>query len=455
MADFAVIVTNLASQPDYRPITLKAMSRRLEVPADDYAAFRATVKKLIQDGKLHLARDKTLSLPDRAGMIVGTFRRSAKGFGFVRLQVPRGKIDQVYIPIEATKDSSSGDEVAIEITRPSRRAGSTRRGGSSRSCRGPPEYLSVRTSSPGTRASCRSTARRSASRFPWEIRRQGCQTRRQSRHRDRALPQPVSPGGGGHRRDPWPARAPGVDTLTVIRAFNIPDTFEPAPLEQAREQARLFDEDNIGTRRDLRNVVTVTIDPATARDFDDAISLSRDDNGHWSLAVHIADVAHFVRSGSPLDHAARTRGTSVYLPDRVIPMLPEILSNSLASLQAGRTRYTVSALLDFTPDGILTAKRFARTAIRVDHRFTYEQAFEVMKQPGKAHEGVAPEVALMVGQMLELAMILRGRRQKRGARTVVARDHDRAGRARRGHRSASFQPRPEPPGDRGIHAGGE
>src|SRR5262249_5835293 len=153
----------------------------------------------------------------------------------------------------------------------------------------------------------------------------------------------------------------------------------------------------------------------TARDFDDAISLARDEEGYWSLGVHIADVSHFVRAGSDLDRSARHRGTSVYLPDRVIPMLPEILSNSLASLQAGRTRYTVSALLEFNAEGILTSKRCARTAIRADHRFTYEQAMAVMKDPRAEHPGVPPAVAAMVGRMLELAMILRRRRFARGA----------------------------------------
>src|SRR5262249_54666954 len=137
--------------------------------------------------------------------------------------------------------------------------------------------------------------------------------------------------------------------------------------------------------------------------------------GHWSLAVHIADVSHFVGRGTPLDRAALHRGTSVYLPDRVIPMLPEILSNGLASLQAARTRYTVSALLDLSPHGIITGKRFARSAIRVDHRFTYEQAVAVMKQPEAHHSGVAPPIAAMLREMLELAMILRRRRLGRGA----------------------------------------
>ena len=170
-------------------------------------------------------------------------------------------------------------------------------------------------------------------------------------------PTPYLEGEGVITEILGPRGQPGVDTLTVIRAFNIPDTFDEEVLDEAREQAKLFDEAEIGKRLDLRDVLTVTIDPATARDFDDAISLSRDEKGYWSLGVHIADVSHFVQAGSALDRTARHRGTSVYLPDRVIPMLPEILSNSLASLQAGRTRYTVSALLEFNAEGILTSKR--------------------------------------------------------------------------------------------------
>src|SRR6185312_6276227 len=148
------------------------------------------------------------------------------------------------------------------------------------------------------------------------------------------------------------------------------------------------------------------------RDFDDAISLSRDEQGFWSLGVHIADVSHFVRDGSPLDRTARLRGTSVYLPDRVIPMLPEVLSNSLASLQAGHARYTVSALLEFNAEGVRTAMSFARSVIRVDHRFSYEEAFEVMKHPEAVT--AAPEIVALIGRMLELAMILRKRRFARG-----------------------------------------
>jgi ribonuclease R len=416
MAEFASRVMGLVAGPEYRPITLKAMSRELGVPPEDYAEFRANVKRLIREGKLEVARDKALSLPDRSGMVVGQFRRAAKGFGFVRPQGTGRGTDQIYIPPEATRDASSGDEVTVKITRPARRGGSSAEG----------RVVEVLTRAAaafvGTyfEAGDSSFVKVDGTTFhdPISV---GDPGAKGARPGDKVAieivqyPSPYREGEGVIVEILGQRGGPGVDTLSVIRAFNIPDTFDDVVLEDAREQAHLFDEAEIGTREDLRGLQTVTIDPATARDFDDAISLSRDESGHFSLGVHIADVAHFVRAGSPLDRAARFRGTSVYLPDRVIPMLPEILSNSLASLQAGRTRFTVSAHLEFSPDGILTAKRFSRSAIRVVHRFSYEQALPVMKQPALPDADVAPEIAVMLGHMLELAMILRRRRKNRGA----------------------------------------
>ena len=117
-----------------------------------------------------------------------------------------------------------------------------------------------------------------------------------------------------------PHGAPGVDTLSILRQFEIPDRFAEDALEEARETAASFDETDLGKRDDLTDLLTVTIDPADAKDFDDAISLERDARSHhWLLSVHIADVAHFVPAGGPLDREARRRGTSVYLPGRVVP----------------------------------------------------------------------------------------------------------------------------------------
>src|SRR4051794_16569996 len=416
MADHDDRVMKLVGEPDYKPITLKAMSRRLKIEVDDYAEFRSAVKALVKDGKLEVSRDKTLKKPDRTGVIIGLFRRSSKGFGFVRPHTSMARADQIYIPPDAAGDASSGDEVVVKITKRPKRQGMNLEGrivqivarasglfvgtyfedggASYVKIDGTTFHAPIYVGDPGAKGA------RPGDKVALEIVR---------------YPTPYEEGEGVITELLGKRGAPGVDTLSIIRAFNIPDNFDEAVLDEAREQAKLFSETDIGDRLDFREVLTVTIDPATARDFDDAISLSRDEKGYWSLGVHIADVSHFVRPSSDLDRSARHRGTSVYLPDRVIPMLPEILSNSLASLQAHRTRYAMSALLEFNEDGILTSRRFARSAIRVDHRFTYEQAMAVMSHPEDGHEGVAPEVARMLGAMLDLAMILRRRRFARGA----------------------------------------
>ena len=416
MAEFAARILKLVSEPKYKAITLKAMSRLFEVDADDYAEFRSTVKSLVKEGKLDLAKDKKLRRPEQTGLVVGLFRRSSKGFGFVRPLKATERSEQIYISPEASGDASSGDEVAVKITKRSRRPGMNDEGRIVQVLvRASALFVGTYFESGGA-----GFVKIDGTNFqdPIDV---GDPGAKGAKPGDKVAveivryPSPYLEGEGVITEILGQRGAPGVDTLTVIRAFNIPDTFDEGVLDEAREQARLFNESEISNRTDLRDLLTVTIDPATARDFDDAISLSRDEKGFWNLAVHIADVSHFVRYGSGLDRTAKDRGTSVYLPDRVIPMLPEILSNSLASLQAGRTRYTVTAFLEFNPEGILVSKRFARTAIRVDHRFSYEDAFPVMKAPANVHADVTPAVAHMLGEMLELAMILRRRRFARGA----------------------------------------
>ncbi|QDU13498.1 Ribonuclease R [Gimesia maris] len=207
----------------------------------------------------------------------------------------------------------------------------------------------------------------------------------------------------------------GVDLLSIIYEFGIPLDFPEEVLAEAREQASLFDETKLGNRRDLTRETIVTIDPADARDFDDAISLTRDEKGHWLLGVHIADVAHFVKEGSLLDREAKHRGTSVYLPGRVIPMLPEIISNGLASLQEGQVRFTKSAFIEFTPEGIPVHTEFANTAIKVQQRFAYEQVLPIVQERDEEGKHVSAEVRELLKNMYQLAMMLRGRRFSAGA----------------------------------------
>ncbi len=206
----------------------------------------------------------------------------------------------------------------------------------------------------------------------------------------------------------------GVDTLTVIHEFGLPVEFSEAVLEEARIEAENFGESIPEGREDLTGETIVTIDPADARDFDDAISLTRSEDGHWHLGVHIADVSHFVQPGTALDREAELRGTSVYLPTLVIPMLPEVISNGLASLQQKRLRLTKSVFIEYTAEGVPVHTRMANTAISVTRRFAYEQVLPIIQQTEPGGSKVSAKVRQLLTRMHELAMLLRRRRFVQG-----------------------------------------
>ncbi len=228
------------------------------------------------------------------------------------------------------------------------------------------------------------------------------------------FPSPVHDGEGVIIEVLGPQGRPGVDTLSIIREFNLPEEFAADALEEARQEAVRFDE-SIEGRLDLTGETVVTIDPVDARDFDDAISLEQLDNGHWRLGVHIADVTHFVRPRSALDREAHNRGTSVYLPDRVLPMLPELISNGLASLQPDKIRYTKTVFMEFTPQGIRTHTEFHSAAIKSSKRLTYEQVDAFLADREGWKKNLTAKVHGLLGRMHELAMILRRRRVRHGA----------------------------------------
>ncbi len=216
----------------------------------------------------------------------------------------------------------------------------------------------------------------------------------------------ASPAGFAVRRILGRSGAPEVEDAAVLAELDIAPEFPEAVLAAAGE-LRAPGESELGRRLDLRKACTVvTIDPITSRDFDDAISLECE-NGEWLLGVHIADVSHFVRPGDPIDHEARQRGTSVYLPSRVIPMLPEKLSNDLCSLREGVDRPVLSVLLRYDRNGELLDCSFAEAVIRSDRRFSYERASRVM-------DGTRPQrgrVADVLRRMVQLAAMLRKRRR--------------------------------------------
>ena len=208
-----------------------------------------------------------------------------------------------------------------------------------------------------------------------------------------------------------PASAPGVDMLSIIRKYQLPQKFPEAVVREAEEIADHIDEREAGKREDLRGQLVITIDPDDAKDFDDAVLVERLPSGGWRLAVHIADVSHYVRPGRALDKEARIRGNSTYLVDRVIPMLPERLSNGICSLRPDEDRLTSSAFIEFTSTGKIKSARFAKTIIRSAARLTYKEAFAILEGKGAA----APEIAERVRIAWELASLLRKNRYAAGS----------------------------------------
>jgi ribonuclease R len=206
----------------------------------------------------------------------------------------------------------------------------------------------------------------------------------------------------------------GVDLKVVMAKYGLPDAFPEEVEGEAARVPRQVGPADVAGRTDFRSFTTVTVDPETARDHDDAISLDRLPHGHWRLAVHIADVAHYVREGSLLDQEAYLRGTSVYFPDRVVPMLPHPLSSNICSLVEGADRLTQSVVMEIDGKGRVRKAEFHDGVIRSAARMTYQQVQKIVDGDAALRARFAPLVPLLEG-MDELAKLMRARRYERGS----------------------------------------
>ncbi|MGB8854392.1 MAG: ribonuclease R [Pirellulales bacterium] len=384
----------------------------------------------------------TPSGPPAAGRggVVGVFRRAAGGYGFVRpLDASAGdKSQDIHVTAMASLDAASGDTVRVRLSK----ARDVRRPGPSGEIIEIVKRRTTRFVGSYFEATDLGWVQIDGTGFARPVA-VGDPGAKGVRPHDKVVvemvrfPTHLRDGEGVIVEVLGKAGAAGVDTLTIIHEFGLPGEFPEAALDDARRQADRFDESVPPGRRDLTDRTIVTIDPVDARDFDDAISLERVERGHWLLGVHIADVSHFVREGSPLDQEARNRGTSVYLPDRVIPMIPEIVSNNLASLQPGKVRYARTCWIEFTPDGVPVHAAEEPTAINSRRRFTYEEVDVFLADPDTPTVAMTPEVRALLGRMRDLARILRSRRMARGALQLempeVKIDLDREGRVTGAH----------------------
>ena len=201
----------------------------------------------------------------------------------------------------------------------------------------------------------------------------------------------------------------------ILAEYALPYKFESEVANAADAISEEITQADLAGRKDFRNVLTFTIDPADAKDFDDALSFRKLDNGSYEVGVHIADVTHYVNPDSVVDREARERGTSVYLVDRTVPMLPEKLCNKLCSLRPQEEKLTFSAVFEITPLGRIVSQWFGKTVIYSDYRFSYEEAQEIIENPDGPHDGVPGDIADAVLALHGLAAKLRKKRFAAGA----------------------------------------
>ena len=445
------LVLDLVLDDNYQPLKIRAIAKKLGL-LDDEREVKRAVKKLIKNGDLrygdkHLVRKPAKRKPKpkpekvdsdsgavkktkrKDNEFVGTFRKTSGGFGFVTPEdsVVTDRSEDIFVPRSRTGDAAHMDKVVVRIPKEkkdaSKKRGKPGKGPAGRIVRVVERYTHRFVGSyeengdQGIVVVDGGTFEHGI--FVGDAGAKACKVGDKVVIEMANFPSVHSPGEGVIVEVLGDRGQPGVDTRMVIAEYGLPEEFPKAVLDDARRQAEAFDETIGEDRTDFTGKTVVTIDPKTARDFDDAISLEQVENGHWVLGVHIADVSHFVPFRSALDAEAYDRSTSVYLPDKVIPMLPEIISNNLASLQPDRVRYCMTALIEFTDEGVPIGTELHRGAIKSAHRFNYEEIDEYLENDKPWKKKLTPEVFGIVRDMHTLAMKLRKRRMDRGAINLV------------------------------------
>lgn len=396
---------------NFQPSTFKQLTEKLVIPKQHYPVFRAVLKNLIKDGVALFEKQRYHSKKVRDDIVTGVLSVHPRGFAF--LQPDKGSsVDQdVFIPKNLTLDAIHGDTVEVLINRlsvsekgPEGRVVSVLQRGRSHLAGivsridhegkawvfapllGPsrPVYVEDEEGQPlfiGDRVVL--TVKKWGEKESPTI----C-----------TLKEKI-----GHITDP------SCDIPAAVEEFEIRDHFPILAIEEAERFGKQVSQADMKGRVDFRDIETFTIDPTTAKDFDDALSLSKTKKGNYQLMVHIADVSHYVKLGTSLDHEANSRCNSTYFPGRCVPMLPSVLSDNLCSLRANVNRLTVSVVIEMDKKGKVIKYDIVRSVIRSHKRFTYEEAKEVLD--GKKRSKHAPTLHLMV----ELCKLLKKQRYQRGS----------------------------------------
>lgn len=408
------VICDLVKDPLYVPMKEKELASFLQVAKEDREKLREVLQELLAEGKLMLTA-KGKYMKSDGSVLTGTFISNAKGFGFVEIE---GRAEDLFIPEDKTAGAFHKDIVQVTPLP----------GNSGKRQEGQVVKIIARGMSHVV-----GTYERTRENFGFVLPDNG------KLSQDIFIPKERSKGAvsghkvvaeitdyGTNRRSPegkiveilGHINDPGVDIMSIVRGYELPLEFPEKTLRQAERVSQEVSEADCLGRRDLRDLDMVTIDGEDAKDLDDAVSVSFDGE-KYHLGVHIADVTNYVQENSALDREALKRGTSVYLVDRVIPMLPHALSNGICSLNAGVDRLALSCLMTIDRKGEITDYEICESVIRVNQRMSYRQVKSMLEDETLVEKDGEymryRELFPMFLLMRELSSLLRGERKKRGS----------------------------------------
>ncbi|MHC4886503.1 MAG: ribonuclease R [Planctomycetota bacterium] len=405
------------TQPDYHPVKSRALARELEVENKNYSEFRSLLHDLEASGRVVRLKGGRWAAPRNEDRILGRLQCTRQGYGF--LIADDEQQEDLFIPEEEIGGAMTNDRIAVAL----------RRGGRGR---GRPygvivEILEralkriVGVYTPGRRGPlCLPENEQICEPFYLEERDDTPTCHEDDKVLIEVLewPEPGKRGRGFIIERLGPAGDPDTETAAILATHDAPGPFSDEVMEEVHALSAGISPEERAQRLDLTELITFTIDPETARDFDDAISLERDQDG-YVLGVHIADVSHYIKPGSALDREALERSTSIYLPSRVIPMIPPELSNDLCSLRPQEERPALSVFLRIDKDGAIGSSWCHRSIIFSRRRMTYREVYDLLENDNLADGFEDKELLSRLRSLRTLAATLRKLRNKRGAIELI------------------------------------
>ncbi|QOR66171.1 ribonuclease R [Cytobacillus suaedae] len=397
----------------YKPLTVQELEEAFGI--QDSSEFKEFVKALVvmeEKGYVVRTRSNRYGLPEKMNLIRGKLSGHAKGFAFV---LPEDKtMDDVFVPPPDMNNAMHGDTVLVRINT---EASGTRKEGTIVRIieRGVTEIVGTYTESRNFGFVIPDDKKIANDIFIPKEATNGAAEGHKVVVKLTTYPEGRMSAEGeiiqilGHKNDP------GVDIISVIHKHGLPQDFPKEALDQAISVPDTINEAEIKNRKDLRDQVIVTIDGADAKDLDDAVTVTKLENGNYKLGVHIADVTHYVTEGSPIDKEASDRGTSIYLVDRVIPMIPHRLSNGICSLNPQVDRLTLSCDMEINSEGAVVKHEIFQSVIKTTERMTYSDVNKILVDKDEEVRGRYDSLVPMFEEMEVLAQILREKRMKRGA----------------------------------------